>query len=189
MAASDSCRDGWNVRNCSSSHVQVFRDRWNVQIGDGWNVRNCLNMNFLKLVKIWIWILQNLRCLSCKSTNICISGKTHVDVNNDINVDFTSNTKFMLLQLRECKFCSIQTTQAIQYIQTLQEIGRFHTFHPSQILFISLAPKNLYLACWAISYISSIPTWIRYLNGELFNINKQVWLFIHQTICVSKITR
>ena len=28
----DSCRDGWNVRNCSSSHIQVFRDRWSVQI-------------------------------------------------------------------------------------------------------------------------------------------------------------
>ena len=70
--ATDSCTDGWNVRNCSSSHVQVFRDRWNVQIGDGWNVRNCLNMNFLKLVKIWIWILQNLRCLSCKSTNFVL---------------------------------------------------------------------------------------------------------------------
>ena len=56
MEATDSCRDGWNVRNCSSSHVQVFRDRWNVQIGDRWNVRNCLNMDFLKLVKIWVWI-------------------------------------------------------------------------------------------------------------------------------------
>ena len=55
VAATDSCRDGWNV-----------------QIGDGWNVRDCLNMNFLKLVKIWIWILQNLRCLSCKSTNFVL---------------------------------------------------------------------------------------------------------------------
>ena len=70
--ATDSCRDGWNLRNCSSSHVQVFRDRWNVEIGDGWNVRFFLNMNFLKLVKIWIWILQNLRCLSCKSTNFVL---------------------------------------------------------------------------------------------------------------------
>ena len=62
----------------------------------------------------------------------------------------------MLLQLRQRKFCSI-------HIQTLQEIGRFHTFHPSQVLHISLTLKNLYLACWAVSYISSIPTWIRYL--------------------------
>ena len=67
------CSDRWNVRNCSSSHVQVFRCRWNVQIGDGWNVRNCLNMNFLNLVEIWIWILQNLRCLSCKSTNFVLN--------------------------------------------------------------------------------------------------------------------
>ena len=68
----DSCRDGWNVRNCSSSQVQIFRDRWNAQIGDAWNVRNWLNINFLKLVEIWIWILQNLRCLSCKSTNFVL---------------------------------------------------------------------------------------------------------------------
>ena len=38
------------------------------------------------------------------------------------------------------KFCSI-------YIQIPQEIGRFRTFHPSQIWYISLTPKNLYLAC------------------------------------------
>ena len=68
---------------------------------------------------------------------------------------FTSNTKFMLLQLRQCKFFSI-------YIQTLQKIGWSHTFHPSQILYISLTPKNLYLACWPILYISSICTWICY---------------------------
>ena len=49
--------------------------------------------------------------------------------NSDINADFTNNTKFMLLQLRQRKFCSI-------HIETLQEIGRFHTFHPSQILYI-----------------------------------------------------
>ena len=75
--------------------------------------------------------------------------------NNDINMDFTSNKKFMLLKPRQCKFCSI-------HIETLKEISRFCTFNPSQILYISLTPKNLYLACWAISYISSIPKWIRY---------------------------
>ena len=32
----------------------------------------------------------------------------------------------------------------------------------SKILCISLTPKNLYLASWAISYILSIPIWIRY---------------------------
>ena len=66
----------------------------------------------------------------------------------------------MLLQLRPHKFCSI-------HIQTLQEIGQFHTFHPSQILHISLSPKNLYLACWAVSYISSIPTWIRHRRSDV----------------------
>ena len=29
--------------------------------------------------------------------------------NNHINVGFTTNTKFMLLQLRQCKFWSIHT--------------------------------------------------------------------------------
>ena len=53
---------GWNVRNWSSIHVHVFRDRWTVQIGDGWNVRN-----WLIYCKVWVWILQNLRCLRCKS--------------------------------------------------------------------------------------------------------------------------
>ena len=60
----DSCRNGWNVRNCSSSHEQVFRDWWSVQIGDGWNVRD-----WLIYYEIRTWILQNLRCLSFKSTN------------------------------------------------------------------------------------------------------------------------
>ena len=59
------------------------------------------------------------------------------------------------------KFCCI-------HIQTPQEIGLFRTFHPSQILYISSTPKNLYLACWAISYISSIPTWIRYQKLERY---------------------
>ena len=88
--------------------------------------------------------------------------------NNDINVDFTSNTKVMLLQLRQWKFCSI-------HIQTLQEIGQFHTFHPSQILYISLTPKNLYLDCWAISYFSSIPTWIRYDNKRFRGVCSSKW--------------
>ena len=43
--------------------------------------------------------------------------------NNNINMSFTTNTKFMLLQLREHKFWSI-------HIQTLQKIDQFHTFHP-----------------------------------------------------------
>ena len=47
---------------------------------------------------------------------------------NYINVNFTNNTKFMRLQMRQRKFCSV-------HIENLQEIGRFHTFHPSQILY------------------------------------------------------
>ena len=42
------------------------------QIGDGWNVPYWLNMNFLKLVEMWVWILQNLRFLSCKSTSFVL---------------------------------------------------------------------------------------------------------------------
>ena len=30
----DSCMGGWNIRNYSSNHVQVFRVRWTIQIGD-----------------------------------------------------------------------------------------------------------------------------------------------------------
>ena len=67
QTVTDSCRDGRNVRNCSSSHVQVFGDQWSVQIGDGWNVGNQLIY-----CEIWIWILQNLRCLSCKSINFVL---------------------------------------------------------------------------------------------------------------------
>ena len=72
----DSCRDGWSVPNYSSSFVQVFQDRRSVQFGDGWNARNWLNTNILKLVEIWIWIFQNLRCLSCKSTNFVLVVKS-----------------------------------------------------------------------------------------------------------------
>ena len=64
------CRDEWNVRNCSSSHVQVFRDRWTVQIGDGWNVRN-----WSIYCKVWIWILQNLNSLSCKRIDFVLAVK------------------------------------------------------------------------------------------------------------------
>ena len=70
--ATDSCRDGWNVRNCSLSHIKSFQDRWNVQIGDGWNIQKWLSTNLLKLVQIWLWILQNLHCLNYKSTTFVL---------------------------------------------------------------------------------------------------------------------
>ena len=52
------------------------------------------------------------------------------------------------------------------FIITSTEFWTFRTFHwyISSItnLYISSFPKNLYVAWWTISYISSIPTWIRY---------------------------
>ena len=66
----DSCMDGWNVRNCSSSHVHVFGDRWSEQIGDGWSVRN-----WSIYCEIWISILRNLRCLRYKSINFVLMVK------------------------------------------------------------------------------------------------------------------
>ena len=37
----DLCRDGWNVRNCSTSKVHIFGGKDKVyKIGDGWNVQN-----------------------------------------------------------------------------------------------------------------------------------------------------
>ena len=71
--------------------------------------------------------------------------------NNDNNVVFTSNTKFMLLQLRQRKVCRI-------HIQTMQEIGRFHTFHPSPILYIS--PRMLGSLTFLISLTPKICTWL-----------------------------
>ena len=41
-------------------------------------------------------------------------------------------------------------------------MGQFRIFHPSPILYTSSIPRILYLACWVVSYISFIPTWIRY---------------------------
>ena len=75
-SVADLCRDRRNLPNCSSNHIQASRDRWSVQIGDAWNVQN-----WLIYCKIWIWILQNLRCLSYNSCHkLCVSGETHLDV-------------------------------------------------------------------------------------------------------------
>ena len=42
--------------------------RWSVhKIGNGWNVQD-----WLIYCKVWIWILQNLRCLSFKSKNFLL---------------------------------------------------------------------------------------------------------------------
>ena len=51
--------------------------------------------------------------------------------NNDINVGFTTNTKFVLLQLRQRKFWSIH----IQILTNFKKFifKQFRTFHPSPI--------------------------------------------------------
>ena len=41
------------------------------KIWDGWNV-----WNRSSFCSVWIWILQNLRCLSCKSTNFVLLVKS-----------------------------------------------------------------------------------------------------------------
>ena len=90
----DSCRDGWNVRNFSASQILIIGGRWNVQ--NSWWVK-CTKLDDLS--EIWIWMLQYLRCLSCKhNPNI---------QNNDIDVGFTTNKKPMLLQLKQHKYWSI----------------------------------------------------------------------------------
>ena len=83
--------------------------------------------------------------------------------NNHINVGFTTNTKFMLLQLWQRKFWSI-------HIQTSQISTNFvHFIHHQFCTFISSIPKYLYLTCSTISYISSIPTWIRSHIYQIFS--------------------
>ena len=65
------CRDGWNVWNCSSSHVQVFGDRRSVQIGDEWHEQN------------WsISLIMNtpeFALSQMEEHKLCFSDETHVD--------------------------------------------------------------------------------------------------------------
>ena len=51
--------------------------------------------------------------------------------NNDINVGFTTNTKFVLLQLRQRKFWSIHTHISTNFKKFI--FNQFRTFHPSPI--------------------------------------------------------
>ena len=90
------------------------------------------------------------------------------DGKNIFTYCFTTNTKFVLLQLRRRKFWSI-------HIQISTNFKKIHIQPISYIssitnLYISSIPKNLYVAWWTISYISSIPTWILYLMS-IVNMN------------------
>ena len=81
----DSFRDGLNVPNGWASQVQVFKADEVYKIGDEWNVQNLLwnSLNSRMIYwlvlsvycKVWIWILKNLRCLSCKSINFVLRVK------------------------------------------------------------------------------------------------------------------
>ena len=71
----DSCRDGWNVQNCSASQVQNFGDCWSVQ---NWWWMKCtklayllriLNMNTPKFALSQLW-----------EHKLCASSEIHVDV-------------------------------------------------------------------------------------------------------------
>ena len=79
----DSCRDGWNVRNCSSNHVQVFRDRWSYKLvmdemyEIGWFVtkfeheysRICV-VSVLRAQTLCKW--WNPRWCSCFGCSVCV---------------------------------------------------------------------------------------------------------------------
>ena len=51
--------------------------------------------------------------------------------NNDINAGFTTNTKFLLLQLRQRKFWSINIHISTNFKKLI--FNQFRTFHPSPI--------------------------------------------------------
>ena len=60
----DSCSDGWNVQDCKANQVQIFGVNEIFNIGDGWNVQN-----WLIYCKLWMLIIQNLRCRGSKNIN------------------------------------------------------------------------------------------------------------------------
>ena len=106
--------------------------------------------------------------------------------NNNINVGFTTNTKFVLLQLRQHKFWSIHTHISTNFKKHIQPISYILSITN---LYISSIPKNLYVDWWTISYISSIPTWICYqilrtasLSPILLGLIKKEYIVITLTL-------
>ena len=52
----DSCRDGWNVRNCSWSQVQVFGDRWTATLLKKRFWHRCFPVNSAKFLRTLFFI-------------------------------------------------------------------------------------------------------------------------------------
>ena len=50
ISVMDSWSDGWNVRNCSASQVQICGGRWNVQ--NSWWMKCTKSANFLRSLKM-----------------------------------------------------------------------------------------------------------------------------------------
>ena len=73
----DSCRDGWNVWNCSSIHIQVFRiDEMHklvmhemYEIGRIWSFWNCLKFEY-EYSRIWVVSVVRAQIL-CQWWNPC----------------------------------------------------------------------------------------------------------------------
>ena len=72
----DSCRDEWNVRNCSASQGRwSSRDRWSVQ-----------NWWWMKCTKFVDWLrslnmnIPKFKLLQLQEHKLCVSSETHVDV-------------------------------------------------------------------------------------------------------------
>ena len=72
---------------------------------------------------------------------------------DEINVGFITKAKFMLFHLRQRKFWGIHNQRNWPIL--------FMSFITN--LYTSSIAKNLNVAWWTISYVSSIPTQIRYL--------------------------
>ena len=62
--------------------------------------------------------------------------------NNDINVGFTTNTKFVLLQLRQHKFWSNHTHISTNFKKFI--FNQFCTFHPSPICAFHQSRKTVH---------------------------------------------
>ena len=88
----DSCRDGWNVRNCSASQVQNFWDRWNVQ--NSWWIK-CTKLADLSRtlnINTPVFVLFQLQ-----QHRVFVSSETHVDVVVlGVRVVFTTETTQIL---------------------------------------------------------------------------------------------
>ena len=104
---------------------------------------------------------------------------------NQTNTTQTTKTTTSTWVSPQHKVCALttETTQILEY--SYSHFNQFQKIHIQPIsyissitnLYISLIPKNLYVAWWTISYISSIPIWIHYqLFSHYVFQSHTVWL-------------